>query len=243
MMSYLSLFILRSLIAACALLLVFDVVKGAQRQPPVDDKEQQRVEEAADRVMKRFYETLNFEDVWKEMVVSNSSFRAEEVVIVMFQLLRDSKIPYADQEKAYIAEKNFQLLLSAVRFTARQTVDREKLEQELKEPYESTTRIKQPIVSAADLNARFTSVMNHMNDIFRKYVSRDAYNGAAYKAETASFTEDAPDETQRLREIFTPVGLRRDTKIYLARREMFYLYLIKEGDTFKLLTLSGRRRD
>ena len=237
----------RLITAAAGCILLFLPMVGARSQPrpPAVDKEQPKVEEAADRVMKRFYATLNFETIWKEDVVSNASIRAQEVFLLMLQLTWESKqrIPLADQERAYLAQRNFQMLLSAVKFTAPQTIDRAAFEQELKEPYESLTRIERPIVSAADMEARFTTPMNHLCDILRKYVDPGSYNGTSYRARAAAFTEDAPDEAQRLQKVFQLSSFATGTKVYLARREMFYLYFIKEADAFKLFTISGRLRD
>jgi hypothetical protein len=237
----------RLVTAAAVCILLFLPLAGARSQPqsPTADKEQPKVEEAADRIIKRFYATLSFETIWKEDVVVSASIRAQEVFLLMLQLTWESKqkIPLADQERAYLAQRNFQMLLSAVKFTAPQTIDRAAFEQELKEPYESLTRIKRPILSAADMEARFTTPMNHLCDILRKYIDPGSYNGTSYQARVAAFTEDAPDEAQHLQKVFQLSSFATGTKIYLARREMFYLYFIKEADTFKLLTISGRLRD
>lgn len=226
----------------CAVVLATVLV--GQGQAPSGDPQQLQVEQAADRLMKRFYETLHFETIWKEEVVSSQSLRATEVAAILKQILWDAKqrIPYADQERAFIAERNFQMLMSAIRFTGRDEVDRTTLERELKEPYESITQMKHPVLSAADLDARFTAVMNRMNDVLRKYVKPDLYNGKAYVAQMNRFPEDNPDETKKLREIFAD-DLKPDQQICLARREMFYLYFVKEGDALRFLTLSGRLRD
>jgi hypothetical protein len=85
--------------------------------------------------------------------------------------------------------------------------------------------------------------MNHLCYILRKYIDPGSYNGTSYQARVAAFTEDAPDEAQHLQKVFQLSSFATGTKIYLARREMFYLYFIKEADTFKLLTISGRLRD
>lgn len=204
--------------------------------------EQQRVEDAANKVLERFYARLDFGEIWKNDATSNQAIRRAEVYVVMRQLLWDSKvrIPFAEQERAYIAKQNFYLLLSAVRYTNPEMFRSSEFEAELKEPYESVSQIKRPIVSAEDLEVRFTRVMNRMSELLRKRVKPSVYNSDGYKADVTRIAEDNQDERARLIDI---LGLNPKTKIWVARREIYYLYFIEEGNVLKLLTLSSRLRD
>src|SRR6266550_8459741 len=129
-------------VLSCSLLLVLTSLTlstAAQRKraPKSPQPEKQRAaEEAADRVMRRFYDTLDFGVIYREMYVSDQLKHREVQIIIgniLVQGTRDLKIPPIDlatMERAYIAKRNFDFLVSAENFT--DDGDRASFDRELK---------------------------------------------------------------------------------------------------------------
>lgn len=203
----------------------------------------QTPEAAADLAMKRFYETLDFANVWKELYVSNKAFRDLEVEAIMFNRLdwkASGAVSLEAKERGYVALHNFGMTASAVGFTNNPEDLPRKLEG-MKEPYEALSRSK-PAATDEELDRNFTSALNNVSDILRKQVVRERFDTPAYRDREAKFREDTPADPERIRQVFAPAGLRPETKIHVVSRGMFHFYIIEEQGAFRILTITHRRR-
>jgi biopolymer transport protein ExbD len=109
--------------------------------------------------------------------------------------------------------------------------------------YQALFSDRRKILTADTLEKQFTNVMDQMNNEIRKCVIRENFNTAIYKTKISQAPEDQPDEKAELQKLFLGLGsLRPDNEIYVVRREAYYLYLIEENGSFKLLTESSRFR-
>ncbi len=75
---------------------------------------QQPAEAAADKIVRRFYDTLDFGDVYREFYINNPTIRKAEVEIVMGNMIRQGdleakpeqlnsrRIDFAAMERSYI---------------------------------------------------------------------------------------------------------------------------------------------
>lgn len=213
-----------------------------ERLSATSDK-QQAAEAAIDRLQQRFYETLDFATIWKEMYVSDPRLRKLEVEAIIFGYIAEAReaVSHKVKERAYVAMWNFWHTFSAARFTSTEE-NLKKLFDEMKEPYESMTGRGRPFASEKELEQDFTGGMNRLSEINRKYIVREQFNTAEYKNRLARFRETEPAEPRRIKEIFIPAGLKKDTEIYVVDREIFHYYLIEEEGAFKVLTILNRRR-
>lgn len=212
---------------------------------PLEKQKQQAAEDAADRFMQRFYETLDMGVVLKEFTVSNPSLRQADVWVLTQNVpyAPEAKIDYAARERLYIAQLNLRFLLIAVSLTAPDSIETLEKNQEFTSRYESISGMTTKLATSADLDEQVTNVLNLINAQLRGHVDPAAYNSPAYRDRVSKVKEDMADETERLREVFAPAGLTNDTKLYVVRREMHYLYFIEEPTGFKLLTFSSRHQD
>lgn len=215
-----------------------------KQQTAVDTEKQRAAEEAAERIMRRFYETLDFGTVYRELFVADPAREFEVSLIVDNKVNweRKKKISFAAKERAYVAMINFWWLISSVRFTS---TDREKVMavlEGLNEPYLKLTRSdpETNIQSDADLDEQFTAVLKQMSDVVRKEVKPANFGTEIYNAEVGKVEEAEPDKRQELKELFADVLKGRE--IYAVRRELHYLYLTEENGEFRLLTYTSRRR-
>jgi hypothetical protein len=215
-----------------------------------DAGQQKLVEEAADRVMRRFYERLEFADIYREDM--SNQLKQVEVRITTGYVLRFGReseelneaafrnIDFASMERGYLAAHQFDFLLSAIKFTYEgdRTKLREELEVKFKQYYKPMLEgTNWPIQTSNDLYNRFTANYEQLNSSLRKYVVPKNYNTDFYRSRIASFEQTKPP-VSHIKDIFT---LRQ--KIYVAQRETHHLYFIKENDSFKLLTVTSRVMD
>ena len=117
---------------------------------PARSERQKAAEEAADRVMHRFYETLDFGAIYKEMYVADPLKTAEVRWTIRGILMqgvfalpsqerpKTLNIDFAAMERAYIAKENFDFLSSAVKFTY--DGDESKLKKEFENTMSSMSR-------------------------------------------------------------------------------------------------------
>jgi hypothetical protein len=204
---------------------------------------QEAVEAAADRVMKRFYKTLDFGVLWKEMFVSDPELRHKEVIAVTFNKLdyrTKEPISFEARERAYIALGNLNFCLSALGFTNRALLDNPEFTEEMNKSAKPFTGSR-PSRNTAELYEMARKI-DDISAQLRKYILRDKYNTPDYRLALSKFKEDERDKLNRLPSVFEPAGLKKSTPIYMARREMFYLYFIEERGALKLLTFTSRRR-
>jgi hypothetical protein len=239
---------------AVALLFFLLVATSASSQTrtkaPLISREQRSLEEAADRVMQRFYDTLDFVTVYRELFVSNP-LKEKEVRIsagYVFQMGRPLgdfndaalKLDFAPLERAYLAGKQFNFLVSAQNFTYDGDEDkfRQELEHQIKQFYmPMMAETNWPIKTTDDLYGHFTSYYEQLNSFMRQYIVPRNYQSDLYRSRVAAFKESKPP-VSRIKDIF---GLRQ--KLYVAQRERLHLYFVKENGVFKLLTITSRVMD
>ena len=212
-------------------------------------------EQAADRVMRRFYETLDFKTIYDEMYVPDP-FKSTEVRWnirgIVWQSTSTSEsqtlpktisIDFPAMERAYIALQNFEFLMSAVKFTYND--DEDKLKAEVEDAYHqfyepmTKDRIK-PILTSERLDAALTVNLNRFNDFLRKHVVAKDFDSPIYKARVASIDESRADESSRLKELFE---LKRNQPIFVVRRENHYLYFIEANGELRMLSSTPRIMD
>ena len=215
-------------------------------------------EETADRIVKRFYETLDFGVVYQEMYVRNERIRRAEVEIIMGNMIRqgdhfqkldlESKrhIDFATMERAYIAMSNFHWLAAAS--AATYSGDKQKAKTELEIKYNKYLAPLQdksnwPILTNKDVDDKMTASFSAMANFFRGYVEKDNFGAAEFWRRENSIEETRPpDSTDSFKELFAYAGLKKSDHLEMVRKGRFYFYLLEESDGFRMLTWTDRVR-
>jgi hypothetical protein len=214
--------------------------------------EQRAAEEAADRVMRRFYDTLDFKAVYDDLYVPEP-FKSIEVRWTIrgfvWQSSADAKrgelpktiaIDFSAMERAYIARQNFEFLLSAIMFTHRDE-DLTKFKTEFAELYQALQRERiKPILTSEQLDATFTARLDQLDNLLRKYVDAKSFDTPPYRSALLSVEESREEESPRLRELFQLDATR---KIFVVRRERNYLYFIWVNGQMRMLSSTPRIQD
>jgi hypothetical protein len=213
---------------------------------------QEGAEEVANRVMNRFYETLDFKSIYVGIYVPDP-LRTTEVRWTIRGFVWQSaaasrpeglskavSIEFNAMERAYIARQNYEFLSSAVRFTHDNGAQNE-FNAEFEQLYERLNKKrKKPILTSDDLDKAFTAPLNQLNDLLRKYVVATNFNSPRYRTAVASVQESRGEESSRMRELF---HLRRQQRIFVVRREDHYLYFIERSGEFRMLSSTARIMD
>ena len=218
-------------------------------------EKQMAAEHAADRVMRRFYETLDFKTIYDEMYVPDP-FKSAEVRwntrgILMQGLMsldpdqrpKTFSIEFPVLERAYIATQNFKFLSSALKFTYEG--DEDKLKAEIEDAYHKfyepmTKEGIKPILTAERLDAVLTGNLNRFNEVLREHVMAKNLDSSIYKDTLASIKESRVDESSRMKKLFE---LKRNQPIFVVRRENHYLYFIENNRELRMLSSTPRIMD
>jgi len=210
-----------------------------------DQDKQKLAELAADRIMNRFYETLQFKTIWDEFYVKDQKLRNLEVEAMTFSLVRyradrlsDIRISMAARQRAYIANMDFLLTLSAAAFTSGNVPS----DDEYAKRYESITQRPKPWANTDELDREFTSVMNQLSDADRKLIIAANVGSTAYVERISKIHETRPSDVDRIREVFAEAGLNPTSPIYVVQREMHHIYMIEENGKLRIITILSRNR-
>jgi len=231
-----------SLIALLILLASSSIAQTNRPTTTRQSAKQKAAEEEADHVMHRFYETLDFGVVYREMYVSEP-LKSREVRTLFRSVAGRGPAPtidFAARERAYIAQRNFDFLVSAAHFTydGDKETFRKEVEEQIKQylmPMQSPAY--PPVLTSEELDSRFTANMNHLSEFWRKFVIRENFESNLYRQRISLFQESRSPERDFVKQI--ALGKR----IYVVRRERHYLYFVEENNKFKLLSVTPRVQD
>ena len=239
----------------CVSLVLLPLVVHARTDQTPNPK-QQEAEAVADRIMERFYETLDFAKVYDEFYVSGE-LRTAEVTIIVGNFTQNGlgphlnsrakpQIDFAAIERAYLALANFRWVASAARLTF--DGDDAKLRKDWVEALERdyqplNNKSTWPILTSKQLDERVTSRLNRLASVFRGYVVQKNFRDDEYKAKSLRVDESQPPESaEDLKHLFGRRLLPNDAKIYVTRRERFYIYLMEQQGALKMLSFTDRIR-
>jgi len=222
------------------LLLAFLVLTTAQTARAAE-LTQKAAEEEADRVMRRFYETLDFAVIYREMYVSEP-LKSREVRATVRGSVGASAPTFdlAARERAYIAKRNFDFLVSAQGFTydGDKETFKKGAEQQLRLYFmPMLSPANSPILTSEGLDSRFTANWNHLSEFWRKFVVKENFETDLYRKRISLFQESRPPE----RDFVKQIGLGKE--IYVVRRERHYLYFVEENKKFRMLSVTPRVQD
>jgi hypothetical protein len=230
------------------LLLAFLAFPTAQnaRATTAAQLRQKAAEEEADRVMRRFYDTLDFGVIYREMYVSEP-LKSREVRATIRATIRQHSIgtpaptfDFAALERAYIAWRNFDFLVSAQNFTYdgdEETFKKEAEQQLMLHYMPMLSPANSPILTSEELDSRLTANLNHLSEFWRRFVVKENFETDLYRKRISLFEESRSPEESFVKQI----GLGR--KIYVVRRERLYLYLVEENNKFRMLSVTPRVQD
>jgi hypothetical protein len=221
---------------SCVILLASSMLKTEAQTSSQQDKQRQ-AEEIGDRLIQRFYETLDFAPIFKEFFITDPGMRRLEVELVFGQRLQfRDKIDQTAVERVYVSGWTFWHLMSANMFTQGKDL---RLPPELEEAYEALTGTDfRKFTSGKELDEQFNKKYDRLNNILRKNFTPEDFRSESYRTNVASIKE--PEESADIPQMKRDFYLGEDVKVYVVKRELFNYFLIEEKGALKVFTISLR---
>lgn len=219
------------------------ILAGAQGLSAADRERLQRAEQAADRFVQRFRETLDFGVVWKE-------FRAAKVGSVMRSAITgesnakfQKEVDEVQVERGFVSLMNYVYLkklydLSVAKIGSNKS-DEELTPAEIREVEEANKYIKTNGAEPSSVKEleEYIAEADNLARLYRKYVSRNSFRSAVYKENLRYLSTFYPQgkDRHRIVEVDKGSGLGAGVKEYRVTRGAFHYAFIEERGEMKLM--------
>lgn len=239
-------------------------------KPPTLTPEEQhklrRAEEAADRFIQRWHETLDMDVLFDEMYVSNPEQRRRNVNLFYGVYKQLSATAYdpgitkgvdeAIMRKGFMAFWNLFYLTEEYRLAFQDPEDQEQnIPPEIAEAFNDLRKIKlnEKYIILAEVKA-YIAKANHTSSLLRKYLTREAFDSPLYRANLSRCREGQPAALSFQRMLnsmtnskdksrfsisrgFREFGVRKEIEVYELNHCLFAFYFVEEAGQLKVLTL------
>jgi tetratricopeptide (TPR) repeat protein len=228
--------------------------KICDREPipvtPEEEEKRRQVEEAADRFIRRWHETLDLNVLFDEMYVSNPEQRRRNVNLFygVYQHVTASAYgPAVDKtvdEKvmraAFIAFWNRAYLNSEYRLShfkaeeeANYPPDIVKAETELRQ-----IKLSQKRMSLGPI-MQFVAKVDQASSVYRRHLTPEKFKAPLYQENIKKMAAEVSESEKPFRIIkgFPEYGVKDDVEVYTLERGVFSFYFVREGGQLKVLTL------
>lgn len=189
-------------------------------------------ERAADRLIERFHETLDFRFVLNENLVTEPNLRQRAVRFgEESNLPPDIGEPLA--EGAFVALMNYMHLFAEYKLIQdKQEVPPEIDSSPLLRTFAQKTKLKSP----AEVE-EFIAETNQISEMYRKHFSPAAFKSPLYREGVAHEQQRAKEQghnVPRIEHGNEKFGISPQTPVYVVRREFFDYYFVEENGAPKL---------
>jgi hypothetical protein len=217
----------------------------------ISRQEEMRVQEGADRFVKRFRKTLDFGSVFDEMSVSNVVQRMREARFFEYINLGAKLVDSVDDptlKRAYKALMNFYYLKTAYDLSIRPIAGNEQkgdppLPQEIISALSSSRYLSvllfegakdAPYATTKEELEQFVADFERVAALYKKHLSPNFFNSATYKTNVRAINKD---EHVQIRVGDEGLGVEKGTKVYEVTKDIFTFFFLDENGQLKVLTL------
>ena len=215
----------------------------SQEASPSERAKLRRAEQAADYLIRRFRETLDFGIVWKELRPSNAGPALLALIMAESAAENRKEMDAALAERGFVALANLLHLKSAYDLSVAKIgsgVSEEELTPKEIQGAERAniyikTNGKEPR-TVSELK-EYISEAEVLARLYRKHLSRASFETAAYKENLRYLAEffKTEDDKYRIAELDKDFGLGKDVKEFRVTRGAFYYAFIEENGEMKLI--------
>lgn len=232
-----------------------DDKKASEKKTPSltpEEKEKlRRVEEAADRFIERWHETLDLNVLFDEMYVSNPEQRSRNVGLFygVYKFLAGTGydpaigkgIDEAVMREGFMAFWNMFYLMDEYRLAFEKSEDQDAVPPpEIAEAVNKMKRIKfdEKRVILAQVR-QFIERANLVSTIYRKHLTREVFDSPLYKANLKKCGEESRGRESRfsIERGFSDYGVGTEREVYNLQHCVFDFYFVEEAGHLKVLTL------
>jgi TonB family protein len=207
------------------------------------EKERLRLaEEAADRFIQRWHETLDFRAVFDELYVSNPAQRRRNVYLFISRAPNNDKVRQAkglDEalvKDGFIAFWNMYYLGQEYVLSVQHQEPKDgAVPTDIAEGEKNVRNMEVQDELTPDQIREFVVRANQLSSVYRKYLSRDVFESAAYQANYLEHSKHW--NSARIEHGWREFKVNKENEVYNIRRGIFDLYFIEEGGQLRVLTL------
>ncbi len=221
--------------------------------PPLTAEEKEklpRVEDAANRFIERWHETLDMNVVFDELYVSNPQQRSLNVRLFygVYKFISGSGyapavgkgVDESVMREGFMAFWNIFYLSEEYRLAFQKSEDQEDYVQpEMAEAFEEVKKVKldEKRIILAQVR-QFIEKANRASSLMRKYLTREAFDMPLYKANLKKCREETPIEIAfSIERGFPEYGVGKEKEVYNLEHCVFDFYFVEEAGQLKVLTL------
>jgi hypothetical protein len=211
---------------------ILPITTNAGQKPPVannnapENATLRQAEAAADRIVHRFHETLDFNNIFADEFVAEPKLRAQAVAF-----------GDPDRRKRFDAATNEHFY--AVLMTYLHLWEEYMLIQNANEAPPEMRKLKLSMWNStapktqAELNRAIVEVES-VSAIFRKYLPQSAFRDPIYRENIRSERERAFHRVPRIEKGSREFGIPKTIPVYVVRPEVFDYYFVQEKGVMKL---------
>ncbi len=218
--------------------------RGKEKATAMSPQEARRIEEAADRFVRRFRETLDFGAVFDEMFVADAVqrlrkagfFRSMNISPQLVERLDDATL-----ERTYKAFMSYYYLKAAYDLGVGKGEST---------PPEVAAVIKaskfsnllsdegsgDAIITTREEVEQFVADLNNIAALYKKHLPQSVFDSTTYKASLTAINKDKHSQV-KVRNGYEDFGVEEGTKVYAVEQDIFIFFFIEENGKLKVLTL------
>jgi len=205
---------------------------------PEAAKKLRLAEEAVDRFIERFHQTLDFGVLFDEVYVSNRAQRRRNIYFILStapnnHLGWEKKFDEAIVREGFIAFMNEYLLNAEYALTLPRSQKRV-VPPEIVKAAKALERGRSGDETLAGMK-EFIAKTNRLSSLYRKYLSPAAFDSQTYKANRKEALKALT--ASGIVNGFRVFGVGEDTEVYYVERHIYKLFLIEEEGALKVLML------
>lgn len=245
--------------------LLGEICENFGKPPTLTPDEQQklnRVEEAADRFIKRWHEALDFNVLFDETFVSNPEQRRRNLGLfygVYKQLSATGYDPGFGKDineavvrEGFMAFWNLFYLGQEYKLAFQKPEDQEQhIAPEIVEAFNDLRKIKldKKYMILTQIK-EYIAKANHISSLIRKYLTRESFETPLYKANLRQCRQGPPvslsmqrmldrknEKPFRILRGFPEYGVGKDIEVYSLNHCLFAFFFVEEAGQLKVLTL------
>ncbi len=207
-------------------------------------QEVRQVEKAADRFVKRFHKTLDFNIVFEEMFVSDAVQRHRSAGFFQGVNLHEQLVNSVDNtvlERTYKAIMSYYYLKAAYEGgVSKKTQPSAVITAINASKFENLVSDEgtgdEPIVHTPQELDEFIRDYNKIAKLYRDHLPSNVFESVTYKRSLKSISKDKRSPV-RIRDGYEDFSAKKGTKVYRIEQDIFAFFFVKENGELKVLTL------
>jgi hypothetical protein len=216
-----------------------------EKSSAMSSQEARRIEEAADRFIKRFRETLEFGIVFDEMFVSDAVQRLRNVGFFQGINISEQLVQNLDETAL---KRTYKAFMSYYYLKAAYDLGVGKDEGEPPEVVAALRASKfhnllsdegsgdSPTITTRQELEEYVADLNNIAALYRQQLPQNVFDSPTYKARLTAIKKDKRSQV-RIRNGYEDYGIKEGVKVYEVEQDIFIFFFVEKNGELKVITL------